>query len=184
VITGIGQGYFLVTPLQLAHAVATLANRGNALQPTVIYRIDGSGSEKGDPPAIAPKPGPKILMPPEYWDSIIEAMTEVVHGRGTASRAGQGAAYRFAGKTGTAQVFGIKQNQTVSKKVPEHLQDHAWFIAFAPADHPRIAVTALVENGGHGSQAAAPIARKLFDHFLLAKNQMGKTEGVASLAHH
>lgn len=176
VITGIGQGYFLVTPLQLAYAAATVANRGNAVQPTVIHRIDDPALAGDDPPV--PKPGPRVLTRPEYWDAIIGAMVEVVHGRGTASRAGQGAAYRFAGKTGTAQVFGIKQGEKAVKKVPEHLKDHAWFIAFAPADHPRIAVAVLVENGGHGSQAAAPIARRLFDHFLLEKPQ-----GAPGLAH-
>jgi penicillin-binding protein 2 len=166
VITGIGQGYFLATPLQLTHAVAMMANRGSTVRPTVIHRTDDLGSSAQANEAAKPE-FPKVMTRPEHWDTLIEAMIEVVRS-GTASRAGQGAAYPFAGKTGTAQVFGIKdQAEHKKKKIPEHLQDHAWFIAFAPADHPRIAVTVLVENGGHGSQAAAPIARKLFDHFLL-----------------
>jgi len=105
----------------------------------------------------------------EHWDFVIQAMQDVMHGaRGTARRSGANAAYTFAGKTGTAQVFGIGQDEKYEKdEVPEHLRDHALFIAFAPVSAPRIALAIVVENGGSGSSTAAPIARKLLDHYLL-----------------
>ena len=101
------------------------------------------------------------------WQTVINAMADVVHGpKGTARRIGVGATYRIAGKTGTAQVFGIAQNEEYdADKVDKKLHDHALFIAFAPVDNPRIALAVLVENGGSGSKAAAPIARKVLDHY-------------------
>lgn len=164
VITGIGQGYVLATPVQLAHATAMLAASGRALRPRVA-------SHAVDPVSHAQthfrgQQGPGgVNMRPAQRTEIFAAMEEVVHGaRGTAQRVGRGAPYRMAGKTGTAQVFGIKQGQSVNeKRVPQHLRDHALFIAFAPVEDPKIVVSALVENGGHGSEAAAPIARRLMD---------------------
>jgi penicillin-binding protein 2 len=101
------------------------------------------------------------------WQSVIDAMADVVHGpKGTARRIGVGATYRIAGKSGTAQVFGIAQNEEYdAEKVDKKLHDHALFIAFAPVDNPRIALAVLVENGGGGSKVAAPIARKMMDHY-------------------
>ncbi|MGH8566956.1 MAG: penicillin-binding transpeptidase domain-containing protein, partial [Gammaproteobacteria bacterium] len=106
----------------------------------------------------------------EHLAEVLEAMADVVNAsNGTARQVGMGSTYRIAGKTGTAQVFGIKQNQKVKKneQLPEHLRDHAWFIAFAPVEAPRIALVVLVEHGGSGSGAAAPIARKLLDSYLM-----------------
>jgi penicillin-binding protein 2 len=108
------------------------------------------------------------LESPEYWDLVIQGMQEVVHGaRGTARRYGQDAAYRFAGKTGTAQVVQMPAGRSLKQEeMEERLRDHALFIAFAPVEQPEIALAILVENGMHGSSAAAPIARTLFDQYL------------------
>lgn len=102
-----------------------------------------------------------------HWDSVIQGMVEVVHGsRGTARRSAFGATYRYAGKTGTAQLFGIAQNQTADNdKTPKHLRDHALFIAFAPVENPEIAVAVVIENGGSGSRVAAPVARVILDYY-------------------
>jgi penicillin-binding protein 2 len=97
-------------------------------------------------------------------------MEAVTKPGGTAAGANYGAPYRMAGKTGTAQVIAIKQGEKYdAKKVSEYNRDHAWFIAFAPADKPRIAMAVLAENGGHGGSTAAPIARKVMDYYLLGK---------------
>lgn len=107
----------------------------------------------------------------QYWQSIIDSMTEVTHGlRGTARRVGQGTDYRMAGKTGTAQVIAIAQDEEYeADEVAEEFRDHALFIAFAPVDEPEIALAIIVENGGSGSSGAAPIARVLLDHYLGGK---------------
>jgi penicillin-binding protein 2 len=105
---------------------------------------------------------------------VRNAMIDVTRPGGTAAQAGSGAAYSFAGKTGTAQVVGMKQGESyVESRVQERHRDHAWFIAFAPAENPTIALVVLVENGGHGSSAAAPIARMVFDYWLLGKQPDG-----------
>jgi penicillin-binding protein 2 len=111
---------------------------------------------------------------PAYWDEIIGAMTDVVHGiRGTARRIGLNAKYLIAGKTGTAQVIGIAQDEEYKKdEIPEEFRDHALFIAFAPVEKPKIAIAIIVENGGGGSRTAAPIARLLFDHYLIEKGKI------------
>jgi penicillin-binding protein 2 len=167
-IAGIGQGSVLTTPLQLAIATATFANGGKIMPPHLVY-------EARDPITGAieilkhPGPRPVTFYDPGIWQFIISAMTDVVHGDfGTARRSGLNAPYKFAGKTGTAQVIGVAQNEQYKKEeIPEELRDHALFIAFAPVEKPRIAVAIIVENGGSGSGSAAPIARLLFDHYLL-----------------
>jgi penicillin-binding protein 2 len=170
VITGIGQGYTLATPLQLAYATATLANRGRPIRP---HLLKGSRGPKDDPtsPAISDPaaPPPITLSDPQNWNPIIEAMTEVVHGRrGTARAIGRDAPYAIAGKTGTAQVFSLaKDQQYDAEAIAEELRDHALFIAFAPAEDPRIALVVVVENGGSGSGTAAPIARHVMDAWLI-----------------
>jgi penicillin-binding protein 2 len=168
VITGIGQGYFLATPIQLATATAILANGGRVLPPSVGRHARERGSEA----AIALRPPgrvPELGSTPAHLAEVLEAMSDVVNApNGTARQVGLGSSYRIAGKTGTAQVFRIKQGQTVkNERLPEHLRDHAWFISFAPVEDPRIALVVLVEHGGSGSGAAAPIARKLLDHYLM-----------------
>ena len=164
-ITGIGQGYNLVTPTQLAVATATLANHGEFRPPHLVHALRGSDGAL-TPLTIAPTRVMPIVSR-ENWDQVIAAMVEVVHGaRGTAKRIGLGIDYQIGGKTGTAQVFGLKQNEKYDeKKIDKRLQDHALFIAFAPADAPRIAVAIVAENGGHGGAVAAPIARVILDQY-------------------
>jgi len=166
-ITGIGQGYFLSTPLQLAHATATLAARGKRITPRVVERIETSEED----PAGDLEPANTVLLPqtsPGHWDDVVEAMTQVIENpRGTAKRI-RSEQYRIAGKTGTAQVFTVKQDEKYEEdEVPEKMRDHALFIAFAPVEEPMIAVAVIVENGGHGGSVAAPIARVIMDHYLL-----------------
>ena len=166
-ITGIGQGYMLATPLQLATATAALAMRGVRLRPRLVDRaVDpaGGGVEEFEPETIASI----RLVDASNWERIIEAMAGVVHGpRGTARRIGEGLAYRIAGKTGTAQVFTVGQTEEYDeKKLDKKLHDHGLFIAFAPIERPRIAVAVVVENGGSGSGAAAPLARTVIDAYL------------------
>jgi len=166
-ITGIGQGFFLSTPLGLAAATATLSRYGNQLRPRMV-----AATEDPDSQEIVGLPAvPNIAVPivdRANWEYIIHAMTQVVHSvHGTARRIGRGAHFKIAGKTGTAQVFGIKQNEKyVAKDIAKKLRDHALFIGFAPVDNPRIAVAVVVENGGSGGAVAAPIARKLMDYYL------------------
>ena len=160
-IAGIGQGFNLTTPLQLAHATAILANKGSANTPSLVANINNKAR-------LPTKTIPVQLNKPQHWDLIIDAMYDVVNGaRGTARKIKEGAPYKIAGKTGTAQVFTIKQDEEYDEdSVVEHLKDHALFIAFAPALNPQLAVAVIVENGGHGGSVAAPIARAVFDQYM------------------
>ncbi|RLJ17017.1 penicillin-binding protein 2 [bacterium endosymbiont of Escarpia laminata] len=164
-ITGIGQGYFLTTPLQLATATATLANRGQRIRPRMVKSID---LPDGTREATRMESTQLSQVDPEHWEQIIHAMQQVVEGlRGTARRI-RSDHYSIAGKTGTAQVFTIKQDEEYDEAtVDKRKRDHALFIAFAPVDEPRIAIAVIVENGGHGGSVAAPIARKVMDRYLL-----------------
>ncbi|MEN8206471.1 MAG: penicillin-binding protein 2 [Pseudomonadota bacterium] len=171
-ITGIGQGFFLVTPVQLATATAVLANGGRLLQPNIVHAEQETNSDD-----LLPHQ-PHILdtitiIEQEHWDSVIKAMTDVVHSaRGTAHKIGVDSPYMIAGKTGTAQVFGLKQDEKYdADAIPEELRDHALFIAFAPVESPQIAVAVIVENGGGGGSVAAPIARAVIDAYLQETSQ-------------
>ena len=168
VSVGIGQGYWLVTPLQLAAATASLANGGQTVHPRLLKAVQDSRTlETKELPA--PK-GESITLKPEHFQLVRNAMIDVTRPGGTAVRAGAGAPYTVAAKTGTAQVVGMKQGEKYDeKRVKETHRDHALFIAFAPAEDPRIAIALLVENGGHGGSTAAPIAREVFDFYLLGK---------------
>ena len=167
VIAGIGQGYMLVTPLQLAHATATISMRGKRFQPRLVRAV--RDSRTGAIATLPPHPLPDVKVDdPKYWDTVISGMIGVVSPGGTAVRVQAGAPYKVAGKTGTAQVFSIGQNEKYNEsQVSERLRDHALFIAFAPVDDPKIAVAVLVENGRHGGSTAGPIARAVFDAYLL-----------------
>lgn len=168
VSAGIGQGYNLVTPMQLAAATATLANGGIAYPPHLVKEIQNA--KTGEKQIIAPAALPSIQLNPEHVALVRNAMVAVTHPGGTAAQASAGASYAIAGKTGTAQVVGIKQGEKyIESQVAERHRDHAWFIAFAPAEQPTIAMAVLVENGGHGGTVAAPIARKVMDYYLLGK---------------
>ena len=167
VITGIGQGYMLVTPLQLASAAAALATRGTRMRPSIVDRAVDPGS--GETEAVDPETTATIeSLDAANWERIVGAMAGVVHGpRGTARRINAGIAYRMAGKTGTAQVVGIGQNEEYdADKLDKRFHDHGLFVAFAPVEEPRIAVAVIVENGGSGSDAAAPLARIVIDAWL------------------
>ncbi|MFQ5755735.1 MAG: penicillin-binding protein 2 [Acidiferrobacterales bacterium] len=183
VVTGIGQGALLVTPLQLASAVSALANRGRWFKPRMLRAIEDpkTKTRREVVPELA---GNIAVAEQEHWETLVTSMIDVVHGeKGTARRIGWNAPYTIAGKTGTAQVKGVGQNEVYdAEQTPERLRDHALFIAFAPAEDPRIAIAVIVENGGHGSSAAAPIARKVMDQYLLAGNP-DKSKTVSKPAH-
>jgi penicillin-binding protein 2 len=174
VIAGIGQGYHLTTPLQLAAAAAMLANGGKQVEPRLVQAIrEPLGHD------WQPLPGTvrgQVAITPAHLDVVRQGMMDVMSPGGTAARAAAGAAYTIAGKTGTAQVVGIKQGARydASRLMREH-RDHALFIAYAPADKPTIALAVMVENGGSGSGTAAPIARAVFDYYLTGKRP-GDTE--------
>jgi len=164
---GIGQGYNAYTPLQLAAATAAIANDGALYRPHVVAHIDDPRSGRRE--TIAPQLIRQIPLKPEHVAFVQEAMAGV-NQEGTGARAFAGAEYTSAGKTGTAQVIGIKQNEKYdASKIDERLRDHSLFIAFAPVESPKIALAVVVENGGFGSHAAAPIARTVLDYYLLGK---------------
>ncbi len=163
-IVGIGQGYFLSTPLQLAAATATLANQGHHIRPRVVATIEKLDGTVQDSPKIIDD---LHQLDPMHWNQIISAMTLVVEGVTGTARSIRSDNYQIAGKTGTAQVFSVKQDEEYDEEtVAKRRRDHALFIAFAPVDDPRIAIAVVVENGGHGGSVAAPIARKIMDHYL------------------
>ena len=166
---GIGHGDLLVTPLQMASAVTALANRGRWITPRMAQNQAFDDIER-----LAPERAGRL--PDHVWEPIIGAMEKVVHRgnqiygeNGTAwSYIGQDIAYRMAGKSGTAQVVEIEQGEVYdASSIKERQRKHAWFIAFAPIDDPQIALAVLLENGGGGSEYAAPVARKIIDYYLL-----------------
>jgi penicillin-binding protein 2 len=168
VILGIGQGYMTSTPLQLAHMTAILATRGKNFEPRLVRATRDPRTQRVTvlTPALLP---PLQTASAEHWDLIIDGMRAVMEG-GTATRSAVGAPYSIAGKTGTAQVFSVAQNARYNERaIAERLRDHAWFVAFAPIEAPRIAIAVLVENGRSGSGTAAPIARTVMDAYLLRK---------------
>jgi penicillin-binding protein 2 len=167
VIASIGQGYMLATPLQLAHSTATLAMRGVRYKPHLVAAMENPIT--GERTLTVPEMLPGVTIENDfYWDSVIAAMNAVVQSEtGTARASGLGAPYSMAGKSGTAQVFSVAQEEKYeAEQVAERLRDHALFIAFAPLDNPRIAVAVVVENGSSGSRVAAPIARSIMDEYL------------------
>jgi penicillin-binding protein 2 len=161
VISGIGQGFWVTTPLQLAAATTAMARRGNFIEPhfSVLEDVD-AGS-------------PVPLGDSMDWERMIDAMEDVLHGeRGTARGAARGLNYRIAGKTGTVQVVGIAQEEEYdANEVDERLRDHALFVGFAPADSPSIVLALIIENGGSGGTTAAPAARQIFDYWVLDRNE-------------
>ena len=168
-ITGIGQGYHQVTPLQLARATATLANKGKVVTPFLVDKmVSAQGTRPG--PTL-----PNITLPlnPDNVNKVIEGMVNVVHSaHGTAKGINTNIDYQIAGKTGTAQVLGIKQNAKYNENAIDFkFRDHALFIAFAPAADPKIAIAVVVENGGHGGSVAAPIAGLVIKQFLQENNE-------------
>jgi penicillin-binding protein 2 len=169
-ITGIGQGFLQVTPIQLAKATATLANKGKVITPFLVKKATNLNTE--DPSAIESHLN-NIVLKSENVNTIISAMVNVIHSpHGTAKSISKNIAYQIAGKTGTAQVFNIKQDAKYNEKnIDFKLRDHALFISFAPADDPQIAVAVIVENGGHGGSVAAPIAGQVIKQYLGSTNE-------------
>jgi len=169
VIAGIGQGYWIATALQLARSTAAIAN-GGTLNPLrlVEARRDGYRAPWS---ALPHAPAPRITDHPEHLRAVQEGMLATVHGsHGTATAIGRGAPYLIAGKTGTAQRSSRKGDASVDPhQLPYHLRHTGLFVGYAPADAPRIAIAVVVEHGGFGGSAAAPIARKVFDAWLLGK---------------
>ena len=168
VIAGIGQGYTLVTPMQLAQATAILANKGVAMRPRLVSAIADAKTGISRPTkAIINE---KITLDVSNLEIVNLGMVDVTLPGGTAASVGANAGYSIAAKTGTAQVIGIKQNEKYNANlINERHRDHALFIAYAPALDPKIALAVIVENGGHGGSAAGPIARKVMDYYLLGK---------------
>jgi len=168
-ITGIGQGFTQVTPLQLARATATLANHGKVVTPYLVNKIVRANATTHGPQV----PQEALPLNPANIDKIIDAMVNVVHGdRGTAKVIKNNITYQIGGKTGTAQVFNIKQDAKYNEnEIDFKLRDHALFIAFAPADDPQIAVAVIAENGGHGGSVAAPIAGKVIKQYLAGRHE-------------
>ncbi len=163
---GIGQGFMLTTPLQLALATARIASRGGGARPHLLHSVETVGSGRRE--KLSSPPLPAISGSSDRdWQAIHEALVAVLHGAtGTAKQVGADAPYRFAGKTGTAQVAGLSQEDDKAPQlqdVPKHLRDHSLFVAYAPADAPRIAVAAIAEHSGSGSAVAAPIVRRILD---------------------
>ncbi len=164
---GIGQGYNTYTPLQLAQAMATIANDGVMFRPHIVNYVENIVTRNRS--VVEPQPLRTVDVKPEHLQVVKDALIGV-NKEGTGARAFAGAPYTSAGKTGTAQVIAIKQGEKyVESRVAERHRDHALFIAYAPADKPKIAVAVLVENAGFGARAAAPIARAVFDYYLLGK---------------
>jgi len=161
---GIGQGYNAFTPMQQAEAIATIANDGVGMQPHLVKIIEDikTGAVREMPSRVSHT----VAVKPEDLALIKNALVGVPR-EGTSARAFVGAQYVSAGKTGTSQLFSLKGEKYQPGHLDERLRDHAWYLAYAPADHPSIALAVLVENGGFGAQAAAPIARAVFDYYLL-----------------
>ncbi len=170
IITGIGQGYMLVTPIQLAAATATLANRGKQVTPRFLTTIENPQNQTQE--KLEPQFTGYVKTRGEGdYEYAIGGMHDVVHGkRGTARRIGRNIKYQKAGKTGTAQVVSIAQNEVYNEATTaKKFRDHSLFIGFAPLEQPKIAIAVIIEHGGSGSRTAAPIARKLIDYYLLER---------------
>ncbi len=171
-ILGIGQGYMQATPLQLAQATALIANKGVWNRPHLAKTIEGQQPVDDNPMENI------VLRDKSDWAKVTHGMEQVMHGaRGTARKAAAGAQYRIAGKSGTAQVVAIKQGEKYDRnKLQERHRDHALFVAFAPAEAPKIVVSVMVENGESGSGVAAPVVRQIMDAWLLDENGRLKPE--------
>jgi penicillin-binding protein 2 len=177
---GVGQGYLLVTPLQLAHIVGVIGERGRSFRPRLVIGTRAPDGRVTTAPSVEEKPVEGISA--ENWTIVIKAMMDTMT-YGTGRFAFAKVAYSAGGKTGTAQVYSVGQNEKYNAKtVAESLRDHAWFVAFAPAEQPRIAIAVLVENVGFGGENAAPVARQVLDAYLLGDDGKLKPEFEPSAA--
>ena len=179
--TGIGQGQNNFTPMQLAHAIATIANDGVAFRPRLVRNVVSAGTGKvrvlaDDPVRNQPT---RLPLKVENIAVIKQALIGVtIEAGGTGVRAFAKAGYTSGGKTGTTQLYNLKGEKYTESKVAKHLRDHSWYIAYAPADKPTIALAVLAENAGFGSATAAPIARTVMDYYLLGKTPEPKKPKV------
>jgi penicillin-binding protein 2 len=171
---GIGQGYNAYTPIQLAQAMATLAANGEMYRPRVVGHIENPRTRERR--SFEPELTSQVPLKREWVDFVKRAMGGV-NKEGTGARAFAKAEYTSGGKTGTAQVIGMKQNEKYDEaKVAERHRDHSLFIAFAPLEKPIIALAVIVENGGFGARAAAPVSRTVLDYYLVGKLPPGLQE--------
>ncbi|MCG2836790.1 penicillin-binding protein 2 [Photobacterium sp. WH77] len=171
---GIGQGYWTSTPLQIAKATTVLVNDGVVRAPHLLKSImDADGEIPAKYEVFPPISG----VDPKYWQVAKDGMYRVLHGnRGTARRAFYGAEYKAGGKSGSAQVFGLAEDEEYNaEELEEHLRDHALFTAFAPFEHPEYVVAMVLENAGGGSSNGGPVARQIFDHMLLNQDDKDKS---------
>jgi len=178
VIAGIGQGYWVVSMLQLARATAAIAN-GGKLYPLSLVMSERDGFDQ--PWTPMPHAPPSLISDhPEHLKAVQEGMVRTIHGGGTGRAMAAGASYQMAGKTGTAQRISRRGDASLDpRKLPYHLRHQALFIGYAPADNPTIAVAITVEHGGYGGTAAAPIARKIFDAWVLGQNTAPETDAAS-----
>nr|WP_207477721.1 penicillin-binding protein 2 [Gilliamella apis] len=188
---GIGQGYWTATPMQMAKALTTLINNGKTFTPHfLLYKKSDIINTNQNQPTIDPEKyvetNSLVDVNPAYWALAKEGMHRVMFGaRGTARKVYAGAKYQAAGKSGTAQVYGLKENETYNAhKIPEHLRDHALFIAYAPYDKPKIALAIVLENGGGGSSNGGAVARKILDYYLEGDNSTELDDGASSTTGH
>src|SRR5690606_5929788 len=179
VSVAVGQGYNSFTLLQLAQATAVLSNGGTYMPPHLVRMVQDSRTDEAHPTVT--KPSHIINLKPENVALIHNALEAVVQ-KGTAKAAFKGVEYRAAGKTGTAQVFSLRGSRYNAKTVSERLRDHALFMGFAPAEDPQIALALIVENGGWGATAAAPVARKIFDYWLSPSRMDARMQHTAAPA--
>ncbi|QXO16670.1 MULTISPECIES: penicillin-binding protein 2 [Vibrio] len=176
---GIGQGYWTATPMQIAKATSVLVHHGEVIAPHLLRSTINNGDKFSTQKETEYTTYPPITgVPDKYWNIAIEGMHLVNHGsRGTARRAFYGSEYQSAGKSGTAQVFGLAEGQKYNAdELAEHLRDHALYTSFAPVDNPQAIVTIVLENAGGGSSHGAPVARQIFDHIILKKDDKAKQE--------
>ena len=166
-ITGIGQGFMTASPLQLALATAAIANKGQLLTPQVMMHSQSKNGDLFEEQNLKAKQIP--IKDISNWELIIEAMKQTVYGKfGTAKRLNNKLQYSLAGKTGTAQVFGLDpEEEYIAENIEEKLRDHALFTGFAPIEDPQVAIAIIVENAGSGSSKAAPLARELLDEYFI-----------------
>jgi penicillin-binding protein 2 len=175
----IGQGYLTVTPLQLANMMAALANGGTLYRPRIVSKIesvDGTSVREFGPEKIR-----TISMKPATLERLHKALAHVVNGAGGTGGAARSTVVEIAGKTGTAQVIEMKGAYLKSEQLSYFNRDHAWFVAYAPAQNPKIAVVTLVEHGGHGGDAAAPLAKKVIERYMELQNRQPAEQRQARL---
>ena len=187
---GIGQGYWTATPMQMVKALTTLINNGKTFTPHfLLYKKSDIINTNQNQPTIDPskyvEKNSLVDVNPAYWTLAKEGMHRVMFGaRGTARKVFAGAKYQAAGKSGTAQVYSLKVNETYNAhRIPEHLRDHALFIAYAPYDKPKIALAIVLENGGGGSSNGGAVARKILDYYLEGINSTELDDGSSNTGH-